>query len=276
VTLELWLAPWVGFVISQIAIIATSVYLHRGLAHGSLVIHPIAAAIGRTVLWLTTGQCRREWVAVHRRHHAFTDREGDPHSPQLLGFWRVQLLNAYYYAREARKPRTLRTFAPDLVGDGWDRHLFSRGWLGLGLGIALLCGLLGLWAGLLAALVHAVLYVGVLAPLVNARGHWAGSQAFANTAFNSPVLACITGGESLHNNHHAYPRAPKFSIGRRQFDPSWPVIRALAAVSLVRIVGERAPGGADGRAARAGRSARPAPRPGGERRTRSSGRTVST
>ena len=112
-TLHLWLAPWVGVAVSQIAVIATSVYLHRSLAHRSLAVHPIAGAMFRTVLWLTTGQSRREWVAVHRKHHAFTDREGDPHSPQLLGFWRVQLLNAYYYAREARKPETLRTFAPD-------------------------------------------------------------------------------------------------------------------------------------------------------------------
>jgi stearoyl-CoA desaturase (Delta-9 desaturase) len=240
VAFHLWLAPWVGVAVSQIAVIATSVYLHRTLAHRSLVVHPIAAATFRTVLWLTTGQSRREWVAVHRKHHAFTDREGDPHSPQLLGFWRVLLLNAYYYAREARKPETLRTFAPDLVGDWWDRNLLSHGWLGLGLGIALLCAVLGVGAGVLAALVHAVLYVGVMAPLINARGHWAGGKTFSNTAYNSPGFAWMTAGESLHNNHHAYPRAPKFSIERREFDPSWPVIRALAAIKLVRIVGERA------------------------------------
>ena len=252
--LHVWLAPWVGVAVAQIAVVATSIYLHRGLAHRSLVVHPIADVIFRIVLWLTTGQSRREWVAVHRKHHAFTDREGDPHSPRLLGFWRVQLLNAYYYAREARKPETLRTFAPDLAEDWWDRHLLSRGWLGVGLGTVLLCAWLGLWAGLLAALVHAILYVGVMAPLINARGHSAGRKTFGNTAYNSPVLAWVTGGESLHNNHHAHPRAPKFSMARREFDPSWLVIRALATINLIRIVGERSraraarPGDADGRA----------------------------
>jgi stearoyl-CoA desaturase (delta-9 desaturase) len=240
-SIQIWLAPCVAFAISQVAVITTSVYLHRGLAHRALAIHPVADMIFRAVLWLTTGQSRHQWVAVHRKHHAFTDREGDPHSPRLLGFWRVQFLNAYYYAREARKPQTLRTFAPDLVEDRWDRRIFSHGLLGIGLGTILLCGVLGLWTGLLTALIHAVLYVGVLAPLINARGHCAGRQPFSNTAYNSEWLSWVTGGESLHNNHHAYPRAPKFSIGRREFDPSWPVIRGLAAVKLLAIGGDRQP-----------------------------------
>jgi stearoyl-CoA desaturase (delta-9 desaturase) len=232
------MALGIGVALSQVAVIATSVYLHRGLAHHALTIHPAAALVFRAVLWITTGQSRREWVAVHRKHHAFTDREGDPHSPRLLGFWRVQLLNAYYYARTARVPQTVQTFAPDLVDDRWER-LFSRGMLGPALGTALLCGLLGVGPGLLAAAVHAVLYVGVLAPLINAWGHWRGAQTFPNTAYNSRVLAWVTGGESLHNNHHAHPRAPKFSMGPREFDPSWPVICGLAAVGLAGIAGDR-------------------------------------
>src|SRR6266545_7267321 len=103
----------VAVALAQIAVVATSVYLHRGLAHRGLRLHPITDVGFRAVLWLTTGQSRREWVAVHRKHHAFTDREGDPHSPRLLGLWRVQLLNAYYYQREARNPDTIKKFAPD-------------------------------------------------------------------------------------------------------------------------------------------------------------------
>src|SRR3989449_4911289 len=88
------------------------------------------------------------------------------------------------------------------------------GWIGLVLGIALLCLVLGLWPGLIAALAHAVFYVFILAPLINSVGHWRGAQNFGNTAYNSSVLAWVTGGESLHNNHHAHPRAPKFSVRR--------------------------------------------------------------
>jgi stearoyl-CoA desaturase (delta-9 desaturase) len=222
-------------VITQAAVIATSIYLHRGLAHRALTVHPVADVVFRVLLWITTGQRRQEWVAVHRKHHAFTDRPGDPHSPRLLGLWRVQLLNVYYYVREARDPVTLRRFAPDLAPDRLDRALLSRGWPGPVVGLALLCVILGPGPGLLAGLVHAGLYVLVIAPLINGLGHWRGTQNFENTAYHWTLLAWVTGGESLHNNHHAQPRAPRFSVRRWEFDPSWVVIRALAAMGLVAV-----------------------------------------
>jgi len=247
---QVWIIALVAMALTQAAVVATSVYLHRALAHRALTVHPIADVLFRTVLWLTTGQRRQEWVAVHRKHHAFTDREGDPHSPRLLGLWRIQLLNAYYYQREARNPETIRRFAPDLPEDRLDRAVFSNGIVGPVLGASGLCLLIGVGPGLIAALVHAVLYVAVLAPLINSVGHWRGSQNFKNTAYNSTGLAWVTGGESLHNNHHAEPRAPKFSVRRVEADPSWLVIRALAAVRLVTIVGPLAHLSSDSRAMR--------------------------
>lgn len=237
-THHIWLVPLIALTLAQVAVIATSVYLHRALAHRALRLHPAVDLCCRIVLWLTTGQSRREWVAVHRKHHTFTDRAGDPHSPRLVGFWHIQLWNVYYYVREARNPETIRTFAPDIAADWLDRALFSRGLLGLAVGIAMLCLLFGPWIGLAAGFVHAVLYVFVIAPLINGLGHWRGAQNFGNTAYNSRVLAWVTGGESLHNNHHAHPRAPKFSMRRLEFDPSWVVIRCLAAVGLIEIVGK--------------------------------------
>ena len=232
-----WAVPSVAIVLTQVAVIATSIYLHRALAHRSLHLHPIADLGFRVALWLTTGQSRQQWVAVHRKHHTFTDQPGDPHSPLLLGFWRVQLFNVAYYVREARNAKTLEAFAPDLRPDRLDRLFFSRGVLGLGVGLSLLCMLIGLWPGLIAGLMHAVLYVFVMAPLINALGHWRGTKNFENTAYNLRVLAWITGGESLHNNHHAHPRSAKFSLRRSEFDPSWPIIRSLAAVGLLVISG---------------------------------------
>jgi stearoyl-CoA desaturase (delta-9 desaturase) len=198
----------------------------------------VADVLFRTLLWLTTGQRRQQWVAVHRKHHTFADREGDPHSPRLLGFWRVQLLNVYYYAREAANPETVRKFAPDLREDWLDRALFHRGWTGAFIGTVLLCLSLGLVVGIATMVLHAVLYVFVLAPLINGLGHWKGGQNFTNnTAYNWRLLSWVTGGESLHNNHHAYPRAPKFSVRRLEFDPSWVFIRVLVAVRLIVVVG---------------------------------------
>jgi stearoyl-CoA desaturase (delta-9 desaturase) len=232
-----WAVPLVTIGLTQVAVIATSIYLHRALAHRSIHVRPLADLAFRMVLWLTTGLCRRQWVAVHRKHHAFTDREGDPHSPRLLGFWRVQLFNVFHYMRTARDPRVLETFAPDIAPDRLDRVLFSHGVLGPAVGLTLLCAALGLWAGLLVGLLHGALYVFVLAPLINALGHWHGARNFDNTASNWPFLAWITGGEALHNNHHAHPRSPKLSVRRSEFDPSWPIIRILAAARLLVILG---------------------------------------
>ena len=130
-----------ALVLTEIASLATSIYLHRALAHKSIVVHPVTGIVFRTILWLTTGQSRQQWVAIHRKHHAFTDCEGDPHSPHLLGFWRVQLFNVAYYIREARNPETLETFAPDLRPDRLDRMLFSHGLVGVGVGLTLLCAI---------------------------------------------------------------------------------------------------------------------------------------
>jgi stearoyl-CoA desaturase (Delta-9 desaturase) len=233
-----WLIPLVALALTQAAVLATSIYFHRALAHGALRVHPIADVGFRLVLWLTTGQRRQQWVAVHRKHHTFTDREGDPHSPRLLGFWRVQLLNAYYYAREASNETTLRKFAPDLPEDWLDRYVCRFGVMGVLIGTALACLILGFWVGLAAALLHAVLYVFVAAPLINGLGHMRGGQNFTdNTAYNWQLLSWVTGGESLHNNHHAHPRAPKFSVRRREFDPSWMVIRVLVATRLIVVLG---------------------------------------
>ena len=227
----------VAVALTQTAVFLTSIYLHRGLAHRSLVLHPVAAFLCRLLLWLTTGLRRQEWVAVHRKHHTYTDREGDPHSPRLLGLWRVQLFNVYYYMREARKADTRCRFAPELAEDRLDRLVFSHGWTGVGILLAVLCLTLGVWAGLLAMALHTVLYVFVLAPLINGLGHWGGRQNFRNSAYNSRLLAWVTGGESLHNNHHALPRAAKFSVSAREFDPSWALIRVLAVLRLVAFAG---------------------------------------
>jgi stearoyl-CoA desaturase (Delta-9 desaturase) len=238
---QFWIVPVVAVALTQVAVIATSVYLHRALAHRALALHPVVDVVLRTVLWLTTGQDRREWVAVHRKHHAFTDRDGDPHSPRLRGFWHVQFLNAYYYRQEARNPETLRRFASDIPADRLDRLMFSYGRVGPALGTALLCLLLGVVPGLITALAHGVLYVFVVAPLINGLGHWRGTQNFNNTAYNASLLAWMTAGESLHNNHHAHPRSAKFSMQGVEVDPSWLVIRALAAVGLVVVTGTPVP-----------------------------------
>ena len=238
--LRILLASVVTLAVTQAAVIATSVYLHRGLAHRALRLHPLADFFFRCILWISTGQNRREWVAVHRKHHAFTDKEGDPHSPLLLGFWKVQLGNVFYYVREARNPETIARWARDIKDDVWDRLMFNWGTAGAIVGVTLAMLLLGPVWGISVSIAHFVLYVFVLAPAINALGHWWGRKNFlTNSATNIRLLAWLTGGESLHNNHHAFPSSPKFSMRKFEFDPSWVVIKVLLAFRLVQLVGDK-------------------------------------
>ena len=222
-----------AFVI-QVAVFSTTIYLHRSATHRALVLNPVVAWGFRLALWLTTGLSTREWVAVHRKHHAFTDQEGDPHSPALMGFWSVQLGNVFHYVREAKNREVVERYARDLQDDWWDRVVFRHGVPGVMVGTALLCSVIGLWWGLLAAGIHAVTYVFVLSSSINGLCHHVGYKNFDNTATNLRVLALLTGGEGLHNNHHGYPRSPKFSFRPSEFDPAWPVIKLLIALRLAR------------------------------------------
>jgi stearoyl-CoA desaturase (delta-9 desaturase) len=221
-------------VLVQAAVFSTTIYLHRAAAHKALTLHPSLAWVFRVILWLTTGISTREWVAVHRKHHAFTDKDGDPHSPYLEGFWPIQLGNVFYYAREARNREVIERYAHDIPNDIWERAVFQRGYYGPLLGIAVLMLALGPGWGLLAAGLHAGLYVFVLSPSVNGLCHHWGYKNFENTAFNIRLVALVTGGEGLHNNHHGVPRSPKFSVRRSELDPAWPVIKLLAALGLAK------------------------------------------
>jgi stearoyl-CoA desaturase (delta-9 desaturase) len=228
------LALVVGLVTTQVAILVTTVYLHRGLAHRALTTTGPLAVVFRTIIWIATGMRPREWVAVHRRHHAATDTPDDPHSPAQVGFWRVQLANAALYRRVARDGVTVGRYARDLQPDRLDRVLFDHAFLGLGVGITLLCLVLGWETGLLAAAVHAVSYL-LLSGAINAVGHTSGRRVHANSATNVQLLALVTAGEGLHNNHHAAPTSARFSLQRGELDPGWWVIRTLASCRLLRL-----------------------------------------
>ena len=220
--------------VTQVTVFSTTIYLHRCATHKALDLHPVVAWIFRLALWITTGLSTREWVAVHRKHHAFTEVEGDPHSPHLAGFWSVQLGNVFHYIREARNPETIERYARDIKDDAWDRRLFRSGILGPAVGIVGLCLVLGLGWGLLAAATHLFMYVFVLSSSINGLCHYLGYRNFDNTATNLRFIALLTGGEGLHNNHHGYPRSPKFSFRPSEIDPSWPLIRLLIALKLAQ------------------------------------------
>jgi stearoyl-CoA desaturase (delta-9 desaturase) len=215
-----------GLVVCQLGILLTTVYLHRTVAHRSVVMKPWVRAVCRTLLWITTGVKPREWAAVHRRHHARTDVEGDPHSPLLLGTMKVLLTNAGLYRRVARDGVTVKKYAKDLEPDKWDRWVFDHAFVGLGLGITLLCVLLGWRWGLAAAAIHTVTYL-LLNGAINAFGHTFGRQPYGNTARNNGWLALLTAGEGWHNNHHAAPTSARLGLVGKEIDFGWWVISLL-------------------------------------------------
>ena len=224
----------VGFAVTQVSTLTTSAYLHRSLAHKAVQFRPGFALFLRFFLWLTTGVKAREWAAVHRKHHAFTDEEADPHSPVRLGWVRVQLKNFWLYRRVANDPITVEKWGRDLAPDKWDRLMFDRGLLGLLISTALLSLWLGWWQGPLAFGFHVVCYV-LLSGAINAVGHTFGRRPFSNSATNLHWLAALTSGDGYHNNHHGLPTSARFGAKWFDFDAAWWLIKTAERCGLAEI-----------------------------------------
>lgn len=219
---DIIVAVVVGLVTSQFAIFLTTIFLHRTLSHRAITMSPGLRFACRLLTWISTGIRPRQWVGVHRRHHAFTDVDGDPHSPMLEGFARVQVGNVVLYRRAARDGVTVEKYARDILPDRWDRILFDHALVGLGIGVAGLYFVFGMnWEmTVIAAAVHTVSYLG-LNSAVNAVGHTYGRRPYQGLAANSQWLAWLTAGEGLHSNHHAAPTSARLSFARREIDPGW-------------------------------------------------------
>lgn len=221
----------VGVAACQVALLTTSLYLHRALSHRAIRLHPAAALACRLSTWLLTGIKPRQWVAVHRKHHAFTDQAGDPHSPAIAGFWHVLVANALYYRKAARDEELVARYAGDLPPDRLDRLLLDRGLLGLAASLVVGAWLLGTETALVAGGVSVVGYL-LAGGVVNAVGHRLGSRPYDNSATNSRLLGLLIAGEGLHNNHHAAPSSARFSHRVGELDPCWWLISLLAKWKL--------------------------------------------
>ena len=216
----------IAVIITQIAIMATTIYLHRALSHRALRLSKAASFAFRGILWITTGIVPREWVAVHRKHHAYTDVIGDPHSPVVENFLIVQFANVYLYRKAAKDKDNLRKYARDLPPDRWDKALFDKPLIGLGIGIVALFLFFGPLVALLVSIIHMVSYL-MLSGAVNAIGHTFGDRPHDNLATNNNWLAILTCGEGLHNNHHAVPTSARLALKKTQIDIGWWAIKFL-------------------------------------------------
>jgi stearoyl-CoA desaturase (delta-9 desaturase) len=223
-------------VTTHLTIVAVTIYLHRCQAHRALDLHPALAHALRFWLWLTTGMVTREWVAIHRKHHACCERQGDPHSPQLFGIRKVLLQGAELY-REAGNAQTLERYGAGTPDDWIERHLYSRFvWQGVGLLLVadlLMFGVIGLsvWG-------VQMLWIPVCAAgIINGIGHYAGYRNFdgPHAAANIVPLGIIIGGEELHNNHHTFPTSARLAVRWFEIDIGWCYIRLFEALGLARV-----------------------------------------
>jgi len=223
--------------VTHITIIAVTIFLHRSQTHRGLDLHPIAAHFFRFWLWLTTGMVTKEWVAIHRKHHAYCEREGDPHSPLLYGIGRVLFQGAELYREESAKAETLKRFGHGTPNDALERKLYSRHTT---LGIFIMLGIDLALFGVLGLTVWAVQMAWIpfwAAGVVNGLGHFWGYRNFASpdTSTNVSPIGIIIGGEELHNNHHAHGTSAKFSTKWYEFDIGWMYIQIMRVMGLCKV-----------------------------------------
>jgi len=222
---------------THITIASVTIFLHRSQAHRALDLHPAVMHFFRLWLWLGTGMVTKEWVAIHRKHHAKCESEDDPHSPQTRGIKTVLLQGSELYRTEAKNQETLAKFGHGTPNDWIERNLYTRySWQGVG--ITLIVDLL-LFGGI-GATVWAVqmLWIPITAAgIINGLGHWWGYRNFeaADASTNISPWGIIIGGEELHNNHHTYPTSAKLSVKPYEFDIGWAYIRGLEILGLAKV-----------------------------------------
>jgi stearoyl-CoA desaturase (delta-9 desaturase) len=234
--------PWWGYVVvtlvlTQITIAAVTIYLHRAQAHRALALHPLVAHFFRFWLWLTTGMVTKEWVAIHRKHHARCETEEDPHSPQILGINAVLWRGAELYREAAKQEATVKDYGHGTPDDWLERRVYGRhAVLGLGLMLVADVVLFGVY-GITMWAVQMIWIPLFAAGVINGLGHYWGYRNFevADASTNLTNIAFFIGGEELHNNHHAYPSSAKFSSKWWEFDIGWLYIRLMSWLGLAKV-----------------------------------------
>jgi len=224
-------------VMTHITIVCVTLFLHRGQAHRGIEFHPILSHFMRFWLWLTTGMVTKQWVAIHRKHHRFTDQEGDPHSPVTLGIKNIFFRGVYYYYLAAKDARMTVEYGKGTPDDWIERRIYTPHCrLGILLMLVIDLLLFGPW-GFLVWGIQMIWIPFWAAGVINGLGHWWGYRN-GETKDNSRNIVpwdIIVGGECLHNNHHLDPANPKLSRRWFEFDAGWMWFTLFRTVRLAKI-----------------------------------------
>ncbi len=234
--------PWWGdllciLVTTHITILSVTLYLHRCQAHRAVNLHPAISHFFRFWLWLTTGQNTREWVSVHRKHHARTETEEDPHSPYVYGISKVLLQGVELYKDAAADPAVCRNYGHGTPQDWIERNLYSR-YNNTGIGLLFVVFVLAFGPiGITYWALQMVWIPFFAAGVINGGGHYWGYRNFETKDGSTNIVnvGILIGGEELHNNHHAYPSSAKFSVHWWELDIGWFYLRLLSILGLAQI-----------------------------------------
>lgn len=237
--LSFWGYVIVTLIWMQVTLVAVTIYFHRDQAHRSVDLHPVVRHICRFWLWLNTGASTRSWVAVHRKHHAHCEREGDPHSPRLYGLKKVLLEGAELYRVDARNEDAIEKYAKGTPNDWLENNLYHhpvRSYYGIAALVIADLVLFGVPGIIMIAFQLGnmpFLAAGVINGLAHAKGYRNFETPDAST--NLWPVAVLIAGEELHNNHHAFPTSAKFSMRRHEIDLGWWSLKLLSALGLAKI-----------------------------------------
>jgi len=235
--LSFWGFVIAGIILVQTTIASVTIYLHRHQTHRALTLHPIISHFFRCWLWMTTGMVTAEWVAIHRKHHATTDVDGDPHSPVVLGIKEVFWKGAELYRANSKNAELVKKYGHGTPTDWIERNVYSRhsakGIMLMALIDLFLFGIPGVTIWAIQMMWIPVWAAGV----INGIGHHWGYRNFEcpDAATNIIPWGFWIGGEELHNNHHTFASSAKFSIKWWEFDLGWMYIRCLSFLGLAKV-----------------------------------------
>ena len=224
-------------VMTHITIICVTLYLHRGQAHRGIEFHPVLEHFMRAWLWLTTGMVTQQWVAIHRKHHRFTEQAGDPHSPHVYGIWQVLFKGAVLYHEASKDTDMVDAYGSGAPAD-WVEHNIYTAHSRLGIGILFVLNVLlfGYW-GILIWGIQMIWIPFWAAGVINGLGHWWGYRNGETRDLSRNIVpwGIVIGGEELHNNHHLAPASACLSKTWWEFDIGWMYICMLKVLGLARV-----------------------------------------
>ncbi|MBV8466951.1 MAG: fatty acid desaturase, partial [Burkholderiales bacterium] len=234
--------PWWGYIVvtlvlTHITIASVTIFLHRHQAHRALDLGPIPSHFFRFWLWLTTGMVTKEWAAIHRKHHAYCEKEDDPHSPVVKGIKKVFFEGSELYRAEAKNQETLDKFGHGTPDDWMERNVYTKhsvwGVVTMAVIDLLLFGPNGIWMWAVQMAWIPVTAAGI----INGIGHYWGYRNFEceDASRNIVPWGIIIGGEELHNNHHTFGTSAKLSNKWFEFDIGWMYIRILEIFGQAKV-----------------------------------------